>query len=139
MNCQIIFCPILSTEVLVKLSGKFQGSQFSQFRKQRPVVVFVIMKLNQDPSKAIRKIYMKSDYDLSNTIFCKTSENYHPLDPRTYKYSGLRYLNALWQEIFVGVYFCGLAILCLLRLGQIGFSRWELVFAIFKKVTSTHH
>ena len=24
---------------------------------------------------------MKSDYDRSKTIFCKTTENYHPLDP----------------------------------------------------------
>ena len=26
-------------------------------------------------------IYMKSDYDRSKTIFCKATENYHPLDP----------------------------------------------------------
>ena len=24
---------------------------------------------------------MKSDYDRSKTVFCKTTENYHPLDP----------------------------------------------------------
>ena len=46
----------------------------------------------------------------------------------------------VWHEIFARVYFCGLAIfLCLtgtrkfLWLGQIGFSRWDLIFAIFRK------
>ena len=34
---------------------------------------------------------------------------------------GLQYFNTVWQEIFAGVYFCGLAIYCVLR---------ELSFAI---------
>ena len=48
------------------------------------------------------------------------------LDPRV---STLKI--TVWHEIFVGlVYFCGLAIFCVcdfLRLGQIGFSSWELI------------
>ena len=49
----------------------------------------------------------------------------------------------VWHEIFVGVYFCGLVIFFLfcgnlfLRLGHIGFSRSELISAIFKKYTVT--
>jgi len=47
----------------------------------------------------------------------------------------------VWHEILAGFYFCGLAIFCVLRdlifeisrLGQIGFSCWELIFAIFRK------
>ena len=35
--------------------------------------------------------------------------------------------NTVWHEIFAGVYFCGLAIFFFLRLGQIGFSGWELI------------
>ena len=44
-----------------------------------------------------------------------------------------------WHKIFAGVYFCGLVIfLCsagtsFLQLGQLGFSCWELIFAIFRK------
>ena len=46
--------------------------------------------------------------------------------------------DTMWHEIFAGVYFCGLATFCVLwelifRLGQIGFSCWELIFAIFRK------
>jgi len=42
------------------------------------------------------------------------------------------------SSIFAGVYFCSGDFLCFagtnfLRLGQIGFSRWELIFAIFRK------
>ena len=45
----------------------------------------------------------------------------------------------MWHKIFVGVYFCRLAIFFVLRevifaiLGQIGFSCRELIFAIFRK------
>ena len=45
----------------------------------------------------------------------------------------------VWLENFAGVYFCGLVIfLCFagtnfLQLGQVGFSSWELIFAIFRK------
>ena len=60
--------------------------------------------------------------------------------------------NTMWHKIFAGGYFCRLAIFCVLRelifadwrffvscgnlflqLGQIGFSCWELIFAIFRK------
>jgi len=45
----------------------------------------------------------------------------------------------VWYEIFAAVYFCGVVIFCVLRelifmqFGQIGFSCWELIFAIFRK------
>ena len=48
----------------------------------------------------------------------------------------------MWQEILGWVYFCGLVIFFLfcgkefLRLGHVGFSRWELIFAIFKKCST---
>ena len=46
--------------------------------------------------------------------------------------------HTVWHENFEGVYFCGLAIFSVLQeviwqLGQIGFSCWELFFAIFRK------
>ena len=46
----------------------------------------------------------------------------------------------VWHEIFEGVYFCGLAIFCVLwelifaiRTDWIGFSSRELIFAVFRK------
>ena len=44
-------------------------------------------------------------------------------------------VHTVWHKIFAGVYFCGLAIFCVLRelIWQIGFSCWELIFAIFRK------
>ena len=45
----------------------------------------------------------------------------------------------MWYEIFAAVYFCGVVIFGLWRelifmlFGQIGFSCWELIFAIFRK------
>ena len=45
----------------------------------------------------------------------------------------------MWYEIFAAVYFCGVVIFGLLRelifmlFGQIGFSCWQLIFAIFRK------
>ena len=47
--------------------------------------------------------------------------------------------NHDWHEIFAGVYFCALAMFCVLRelifaiKGQIVFSCWKLIFAIFGK------
>ena len=34
--CQIIFCPILSTEFLVKFNGKFRGLSFRNFENKDP-------------------------------------------------------------------------------------------------------
>ena len=47
----------------------------------------------------------------------------------------------MWHEIFAGVYFCGLTffVFCgnsFMRFGRSGFSWWELIFAIFKKLRS---
>ena len=47
--------------------------------------------------------------------------------------------NHDWREIFAGVYFCGLAMFCVLRelifaiKGQINFSSWKVIFLIFGK------
>ena len=40
-------------------------------------------------------------------------------------HSGIKEWCTVWHEIFAGVYFCGLE--------TIGFSCWELIFAIFRK------
>ena len=57
-----------------------------QFRKQRPLLVFVITK-TKPPLKSIRNTYMKSNCDRSKTISRKTIKNYHPHadDPRLLK------------------------------------------------------
>ena len=65
--CQIIFCPILSME-LVKCSGKFRGLSSRSYQNKN------FITKTKAPTKPIFKIYIASDYDRSKTIFRKTTE-----------------------------------------------------------------
>ena len=78
---------------------------------------------------------------LKSSLICNSHITHTPCTQygRIYQVKNFRFSINIWHEIFVGVYFCGLAIFCVLRelnlwLGQIGFSCWELFFfAIFAK------
>ena len=73
--CQIIFCPILSTEFRSNLMVNL-GLLVFVILKTKTLPLSSLRKLTL-PTKQIRKICMKSNYDRSKTVIRKTTKNYH--------------------------------------------------------------
>ena len=90
--------------VLVKFNGKFRGLSFRDFENKDPSWFSLLRKL-RPPTKLIRKVYMKSNYDCSKTIIRKTTKNYHLWPVKTHDVTKIQttILSSLLRFYFHGV------------------------------------